>query len=362
MRLLRKHIILVCVFCIFMIQPCLLFADYIMMCTFFECCQAGVFSVSEEGDISFKYFLNTPFDRTRLVFAPNGKWGLMRGAPPDTFPEGQVVSVLVIDENNNISILGSIYNNIGDLVAISPNSRYGIYGGNLESLRYFNGIYEVIPSSNPDIAGSYASFSLLNNHFFYGNGDHNIREGEILPDGRAVPTGFSVNINPSNNWEIAVSPDGRTCIVAGVEGYTITVLRVQESGGCSLVQQFSTAPSYNPYVVDFTPDSQYAIVSYIDNPCMRCFRIKNDSHLTEVSSLSLPWEPGEDMAVTPDGKFAITRALLTWGSQFYVVRIHEDGILEYLPDKDYACSGDVSAIAFVPPQITAANPSWNMYQ
>jgi hypothetical protein len=37
-------------------------------------------------------------------------------------------------------------------------------------------------------------------------------------------------------------------------------------------------------------------------------------------------------------------------------------MLEYLSDKNFATSGHVSDIAFVPPQITEANPSWNMYQ
>jgi hypothetical protein len=48
--------------------------------------------------------------------------------------------------------------------------------------------------------------------------------------------------------------------------------------------------------------------------------------------------------------------------RFFVVRVHDDGTLEYLPDKTYFTSyGDVSDIAFVPPRKTEANPSWLMY-
>jgi hypothetical protein len=142
-------------------------------------------------------------------------------------------------------------------------------------------------------------------------------------------------------------------------------MRIHESGGLSIVQQFANA-SLNAYVVDFTPDSQYAIISFMAessyNPNLWCYRIEADSRLTEVDGINLPEDPGEAMAVTPDGKYAITRGIISGQSLFYVVRIHENGTLEYLPQNDYVCGGYVSAIAFVPPRKSEAKPSWNMYQ
>ena len=84
--------------------------------------------------------------------------------------------------------------------------------------------------------------------------------------------------------------------------------------------------------------------------------------MTEADSLDLPGYPGEDMAITPDGKYVITRELINNFSFFYVVRLHQDGTLEYLPEKDYICGGHVSAMAFVPPQVTRADESWTFYE
>ena len=66
--------------------------------------------------------------------------------------------------------------------------------------------------------------------------------------------------------------------------------------------------------------------------------------------------------MTPDGKYAVTRTLMGGASIFFVVRIHEDGKLEYLPNNDYNCSGQVSDIAFIPPQKSEADSSWNRYE
>ena len=369
MSIYRKKRIWVTLLCIMVSS--MASADYIMMCTFFGGPTAKVFNISDDGDITFSYSIDVTQggEPLALELAPNGRWGLV-GCNTTYYPLTQITTVLGIDSNRHIFVSGTVYNDNQYLVAISPDSKYGVYGYDLQTLKMnLDGSYEVIPSPYDELLATNADFSILNGNLYCHDPvrDHTpyqyfVNEYQINCDGIPASTGESVEITPSRAADLEISPDGRTCIAVGVPEYEISVLRIHEQGGLSLTQQFETS-SADPRVVDFTPDSRYAIISFIWwNLNMRSFRIENHSQLTEVSAITLPYDAGEDMAVTPDGKFAITRALVSYGSLFYVVRIHDDGTLEHLPDKDYVCSGHVSDMAFVPPRITAAEGVWNMYE
>jgi WD40 repeat protein len=340
-------------------QPCLVFSDYVMMCTFGYNPVARMYNVSDEGDITFDYNLTVGGgDPCAIIFSPDGKWGLI-GCHTTDYPPTQVAIVLGVDENREISVLGTAHNELYELVAISPDSRYGVYGCDLKTLRFDNDTtYTVIPTENP-ILCLQAVFSKVSNNIL-GQSKCVIEEYTLLPDGRTTDTGFTLDISPSTGYQdLNITPDGRTLIVLSGQTYRVTSLRINEEGGCSIAHQFDPG-SYNPGEVDFTPDSKYAVISFvwsINN--LKIYSIGEDSKLTETDSIHLPSYPGEDMAITPDGKYIITRALINDKSYFYVVRIKEDGKLEYLPEKDYVCTGHVSAIAFVPPQIHGV--SWILY-
>ena len=360
----RSTITMLIAWLLLMGQPGIIFADYVMMCTFFQNPEARVFKVSDDGDISLDYSLEVGGYPLSIEFAPNGKWGLVGGNTTVGHPDRQITIVLGVDQNRKISVLGTAHNEYGPLVAISPDSKYGVYDAELRTLSFNNRdkTFTVIPCDNPVSAGFYASFSFLNNNFYVENGYQTVVEYSISQDGKAKPTGFTLDISPSDGYQdIKVSPDGKTCILLTIGTYEITSLRILKNGGCSIAHQFNTS-SYTPDEVYFTPDSKIAVVAFWDQENLRSFLIGGDSKLIEADAIDLPGYPGEDMAITPDGKYVITRELILSNSYFYVVRINSDGTLEYLPEKNYACSGAVSAMAFVPPQITSTDESWTFYE
>jgi hypothetical protein len=338
-----------------------------MLCTFVEDTIAKAFNVSDEGDIQYDYILNIGSEPISIFFSPNGHWGMI-GCNTISNPTTQKTVILGVDENRGISVLGSVHNENLWLVSISPDSCYGVYGHDLRTLRFYpDNTFVEIPTDNPLLAPYDAPFSTLNNNLYYANSHKELVECTLLPDGTTTTTGEVVDISPSKGtWGLDITPDGKTCIALSGITYEISVLRIHPEGGMSLVQQFDVI-SKNPEVVDFTPDSKFAVVSFstipLENPDLIIYRIGSDSLLTEVDSVQLPNSPGEDMAVTPDGKYIVTRDLFleSTGARtyFYVVRINEDGTLEYLPDKDYNCSGFVSCIAFVPPRKHGV--SWILY-
>ena len=365
MRLSGKHIILVCLFCLFMFQPCLLFADYRMICIGDEGSdKASIFSVNNDGIIKFLYELTvTPGgEPDGITFAPNGHWGLI-GCWISSWPIYQFTTVIGVDNNQIISIIGYVHNEYGWLVAISPDSQYGVYGANLGTIHFnnHNNTITVINNINPIITNYYASFSSLSNKLIVEDGISKVVEYEISDTGNAIPTSNTLDISPAIAMaypDNETSPDGKTCILLNNSNMCITVLSIHKDGGFSLVQQFGEQ-SLNPRVVRFTPDSKYAIISFWGH--IGSYKINDDSNLTEISSISLDFSTGEAMGVTPDGKLAVTEEQFNGYHIFYVFKIHDDGTLEYLPQNDYIYGGFISAIAFVPPYKTAADPSWNMY-
>ncbi|MCX7000350.1 MAG: hypothetical protein NT106_08675 [Candidatus Sumerlaeota bacterium] len=342
-------------------------ADYRMMCTFYEGSnKASIFSVSNDGDIKFLYELAvTPGgEPMSIVFAPNGHWGLI-GCNTTPWPLSQVTTVIGVNKNQDIAVIGFVHNEYYWLVAISPDSKYGVYGAFLQTLRFLpDNTFYPIPTNNSFLASYDADFSSLSGNLIAVKSSITceIAEYTLTSDGKTTNTGVIMNISPATgNSDLAISPDGRTCIVLSGVGQAFTVLHVLEGGGFSFVQQFGN-PGLNPGVVKFTPDSKYAIISFFSTYDLRSYLINEDSSLTEVCALDIPYYLGGFLGLSPDGKIAVFGALAYGYTFLYVVRVHDDGTLEYLHDKDYVCNGYISCIDFIPPYKTAADPSWNMYQ
>ena len=341
-----------------------------MMCTFFYNKKTRIYNVFEDGSITPQKELYTEGNPESICFAPNGRWGML-GSHTTSYPFTQKTIILKLDKNRKISVLGSVHNEYGPLVSISPDSRYGVYGNYLKSLRFFkNNTFQEIPSTFTCVGGINAPFSVYNRNFLAISTRTEVSEYTLLPDGRTSSTGFSIDLKPIiPNYDIKISPDGKTCVLVGCGDYhSMATLRLHKEGGFHLAQKIH--PYYtSPCQVGFTPDSNYAIVSFSSGPAndeigMISYIINGDSTLTKVDEIDLPPGAGEDMAVTPDGKFAITRTLSAslGNSDFYVVRIYNDGTLVFLPEKTYRTPGQVSHIAFVPPRKTAADKIWKMYE
>ena len=355
---------IVLIFLIILICSILEASDYVMMCTYFYNPEARIFRLNNEGEMFFDHNLEVGGNPESLCFSPNGKWGLI-GSHTTSHPSTQKTIVLKVSKDKEISVMGVLHNEHEILIAISPDSRYGVHGADLKSFRVDNGTtFTVIPTENPIQAGFDADFSSLNGCLYVENGYQTVVEHKIAEDETIKPTGNTLDISPSSGYrDLEVSPDGKTCIALSGLDYQITAVRLRKDGGMSLVEMFNTN-SNNAREVVFTPDSQYAIVSFSESgdlPDIRIYRINSDSSLDETDGVKLPNVPGEDLAITPDGKYIVTRALINNLSLFYVVKVNEDGTLTYLPDNDYQCQDHVSAMAFVPPQPTAAGNIWTLY-
>jgi len=357
-------IIYIIIFCLalILVQPA--FSDYILMCTFFTNPVAKIFKLSDEGDISFLYSLEVGGNPESLVFSPNGHWGLI-GSNTTSYPPTQKTIILGATQEREIYYLGYAHCENQNFVTISPNSKYGLFGWNLQTI-IFNlkdNSFNVIPTNNPPLSLC-ASFSSLNNRILAIKYNKTVEEFVMLDDKTTTSTGFTVDISPSKGRWIYITPDGKTGIVLNPDKYQITTLRMHPEGGFHIVQQFDTK-SGNPDQLEITDDGKFAIIVYYSNDVgkgMKSFSIGDDSCLTEVDGIDTPEGAGEDMAVTPDGKFAVTRTLNANGtSTFNVVRIYPDGKLQYLPEKDFTTTGHVSAMDFLPPYQPYPENSFVLY-
>ena len=362
----KRRIVVNIIFALlFVVTPQKAFCDYVLGCLVGK--YLKVYNMSEQGDISFDYEVYVAGNPDTLEFAPDGHWGLI-GSHTTSYIHTQRTIVLEVEKNRTIRYAGYVHNELGKLISITPDSRYGVYGGLLKTIRYLgNGNFNNIapPASEELYVAMYDSdFSSYNHNLIAMKSLKTVAEYTLLEDGRTTSTGVVMDISPAQgNHDLEITPDGRTCIIVDPTDYSITVLRIYKGGGISISQQFNSI-LFNPRQVDFTPDSKYAIITSLHSrdPNILSYRISWDSKLTEAGREHLPGFPGERMAVTPDGKFAVTREVISGVSYFYVVRINEDGTLEYLPQKDFEEVGHVAGMDFLPPYKTSADEVWTEYK
>jgi len=345
--------------------------EYTVVCTFSESSKEyRTYRVDVDGQIYFinqQNLISAPY---LIRFAPNGKWGIIGcWVYPD--PATHYSVLIRIDKMRNILIWDYLYNKYlsgeGSIFAsISPDSTIGCYGNVINTVRVSRDCMSHDIQYNINIPVVWYDF--LSPTKILAQTDWNIlSEFSVSADGVTTPTGAIVNIYPSTaNRGIRVSPDGKTAIVISGVGADVTVIRVNGDSDFSVVQQFNPGiNNYNPGAVHFSPDSRYAAIRFSSFICI--YSIANDSRLTEISRAIIPQVNGNaSMGVSHDFRIAVAgdRMLVNGVHKtfFFVYRIHENGMIEYLPDKDYVCQGMFTDIAFVPPQVTDAEPAWDRYE
>ena len=337
--------------------------DYMMLATFYEMKEYRTFDVSNQGEITYKSKQQLSAKPYHITCAPNGKWGLVGCST--------LYSVLIeIDKERKVHVWDYLPNpyisgETAFYVAISPDSRKGCYRHSLNTVNIINNSnYTVTINSNISL-GKFAFLSPCRIIAHTPVIDWwTLSEFSVRNDGVTTPTGVTIDISPSTAQRgICVSPDGKTAIVISGVGADVTVIRVNGDGDFSVVQQFGRYEQ--PSAVHFSQNSSLVAIRY--ERFISIYAVSYDSRLTEISRASIPrGVPDGMMAVSYDFKLAVAGYRVLEGgyykSYFYVFRIHENGMIEYLPDKDYVCLGLYADIAFVPPQVTDAEPAWNMYE
>ena len=342
--------------------------DYVMACTFEQSREYRVYSVSSDGGIFFTSKQSIATSPYKITFAPNGKWGMI-GCRTSSIPESQYSVLLRVDKQSKVHLWDYVFNNhvdyeMTDEISISSDSSLGCYGNALNIVKVNKNVYSIKYNNNPPV-GHYdfvSSSKIIAQTSWYNYSGFSIRE-----DGTTTPTGVTVDIAPSSgNAGICVSPDGRTAIVISGVGADVTVIRVNGDGDFSIVQQFGyQGDNHGPSAVHFSQNSSLVAIRYVN--FISIYAVSYDSRLTEISRASIPYPgSGHKMGVTHDFRIAVA-TYRVWvngipSTFFYVFRIHENGMIEYLPGKDYVCLGLSSDIAFVPPQVTDAEPAWNNYE
>ena len=344
--------------------------DYVMACTFEQSREYRVYSVSSDGGIFFTSKQSIATSPYKITFAPNGKWGMI-GCRTSSIPESQYSVLLRVDKQSNVHLWDYLFNeyHVGysDSVTIDQNSSIGVYGINMNTIKILNNNqytinYNNTPVDNYDFLSSMKIIARSGLIGYSILSEYTIRE-----DGTTTPTGVTVDIAPSSgNAGICVSPDGKTAIVISGVGADVTVIRVNGDGDFSIVQQFGyQGDNHGPSAVHFSQNSSLVAIRYVN--FISIYAVSYDSRLTEISRASIPYPgSGHKMGVTHDFRIAVA-TYRVWvngipSTFFYVFRIHENGMIEYLPGKDYVCLGLSSDIAFVPPQVTDAEPAWDMYE
>ena len=195
----------------------------------------------------------------------------------------------------------------------------------------------------------------------------------VNDDGSFGDVSTSCTLSTYRVYDTAVSPDGRWAAVVTQGNPKLYLARI-ESDGSPVVTDEITIPvpesSDNSWLA-FTPDGRRVLMlTLFGTHRLSLF----DLDETEGKLVRLSWvdenAPGWNMlsphavAVTPDGRHAAFASANPKSLSHYLislVRIHEDGTLEYLNGKELDTQYRVQTIAFAPlPE--AGVEDWLMYE
>lgn len=174
-----------------------------------------------------------------------------------------------------------------------------------------------------------------------------------------------------DTYDLAVSPNGRW---AAVPVYGLKLVRIEPDGAAVLVQDMRF-PLWEiggiGRWVKFTPDGRHLLMlSDTGEKSLMLLELNESTgRLAEYSWIN-HYAPGwlltgpHALALTPDGRFAV---FASWDRQdltrnfIHVVRIHDDGTLEYLNGKEVNVNYIINTIGIAPfPQ--SGTQCWTYYE
>ncbi len=260
-------------------------------------------------------------------------------------------------------------------LTFSPDNRYALsasYEVDNKLLLYKVSDSRLHLMETIDLARKYTlgmEYSRACGRFVRGNwGDKTLDLYSITADGRLVAEGPAVSYYPARgNVGMAMSPDGRTCLILSIGPPVISVFRIHDDATITKVQAFSSQDAAAVEWAAFTPDSRYALIWYVGSlgrpQNLESYRVERDGSLTKVDGLGDILDSSGSIAVTPDGNFLLLAHNYTaFGIRYILsaIRIHHDGTLTRLTDKDLVVYDDNGFFYshFIPPQVLGAYGVW----
>jgi hypothetical protein len=339
--------------------------DYTAAATVFERFYAQLIGLDRQGNICRRERLPAGFQFTTLLCPRND--GRLITIDGETTP---YISVYSLSSSRDFVKTQEL--NIYEVyMAFSPDGRYAVgesfeLNNRLLLFKVSDSRLHLIQAIN--LGGRFsrvAHYSRVCGRFIRENHtDTTLELYRITPDGSLVPEGPAISYyHALGNMGMAMSPDGRTCIILSIPPPVISVFRIHDDGTITKVQAFSSPDAGAIEWAAFTPDSRYAIIWYtggLPRPHeVESYRVERDGSLTKVDGLGdILWSSGS-IAITPDGNFLLLAHNYTaYGIRYILsaIRIHHDGTLTRLTEKDLVVYDDNGFFysQFIPPQVLGA--------
>jgi hypothetical protein len=173
--------------------------------------------------------------------------------------------------------------------------------------------------------------------------------------------------------DMVTSPNGRWAAVTTQEHPKLYLVRIEEDGAPILTQSldFPTSETANPLNLSFTPNGRFVLLlSLYGAYRLSLFELDEAQGTLTRRSWIDEYGPGwkilspRAVAVSPDGRYVAFRAQNPKNlahDLISIVRIHEDGALEYLHGKEMEVPYLQYTMAFAPLPETAAQ-DWTLYE
>ena len=197
----------------------------------------------------------------------------------------------------------------------------------------------------------------------------------ILEDGSfgGLVQALKLDDDVNDNIEsFAVSPDGRWAVAGGTYHPALQLIRILPDGTLRVTHQLNlpTGEGYGNGAMAFTPDSRRLLLAGGGRASIKLFKVDEASEQLIVQHTLFIGENGpayggqRGIAITPDGRYVALCDQYGYTNQdiIWLVRIHENGFMEYLPGKDFVISPRIEDLAFVGYSRASTGEAWTIYE
>ena len=346
-------------------------SEYLMFASYFDETKTRAFDMDTSGNLSLKEELTVGKDSLCVSTAPNGRVVIVSTSFD---PE---ISVFFIDNNHKIN--NPLYLSNIDYNSYVPVAFMKLYSFAFVGFHPFCRTYDIdyrnksikFTDNNTDLESGvayniwyseYANGLVFKKPIYdkYNKKLHGVRYLEVKNDGTFTTNSKWLEITGGYNQDFCVSPDGKWSVVIGNDDPEMSVVGINRDGSLYLVEQwdFPGCDACNPEKVRYTPDGKHLIMLNGGYHFIISFSVNQETgKLAQVDYLEgpVPVPTGmiHNFTITPDSKYLVTACLYPSGGSgeqtLDVMRLHEDGRIEWLTDKRFTINGYPSDMEFVPP-------------
>jgi hypothetical protein len=346
-------------------------SDYMLVGSFFSYDHAKVFDMDGEGNISVRdeeiYMGNTSW---KVTCSPNGKVFTI-SASGDQYNQ-----VCWVNESHKVEIGDTMGPSYDVFHSDFPYLYHQILGG-YESYVIDYDAKQMLPTGFSLIAPVGGSrqigFSQYMSGIVWTRSVDSLGSFTVNDDGSFTTNTNILWLDEGQYNNLSISPNAKQAAIYGKVFPNLKIVNIQQDGSMFVLQTNDQDIYVDVAEIAYSPNGKFLIaiaIGTLYKPQIVSYSVDQDTGEITLADMILgsvtKWNNPNEITVSPDSKYVLVTSI-GLGSVNYiqVVRLHEDGSLEWLPEKTFYSPHYFSDLKFLPlpvPPPLSADDNWTSYE